>query len=37
MTIDRETLKKVQFLRLSDRAGIGQSQLAIRNFPFFFS
>ena len=36
MAIDRETLSIVQFLRLTDRDGIDQSQLVIHNPPCSF-
>ena len=36
MAIDRKTLSMVQFLRLTDRDGVGQSQLVIHNSSMFF-
>ena len=36
MAIDRKTLSMVQFLRLTDRDGVGQSQLVIHNSSIFF-
>ena len=37
MAVDRETLSILQFLRLTDSGGIGQSQLVIHNSSVFFT